>query len=50
MFIVLEIAKNYILEEINEMLVEKYCGKMYERGKRRKATKTEKENNHNPAW
>jgi len=35
-FIVLEIARillKHILEEINEMLVEEYCGKRYERGK-----------------
>jgi len=35
-FIVLEIARmllKHILEEINEMLVESYCGKRYERGK-----------------
>jgi len=34
--IVFEIAKmilKQILEEINEMLVEEYCGKRYERGK-----------------
>ena len=37
--IVLEIARillKQILEQINEMLVEEYCGKMYERGERRK--------------
>jgi len=35
-FIVLEIAKillKHILEQINEKLVESYCGKRYERGK-----------------
>jgi len=35
-FIVLEIARillKQILEQINEMLVEEYCGKRYERGK-----------------